>query len=533
MLTHRTSTVVTAVLSVSMFIGLSDRATADLVLHLDPNVLSTQYGALGQTPVAGIGSGVRWITDVRSETPGGVDYDNWIDAEANADNPILVSHPTQGSVWSLDGAAQRMLMRRDDTVIGSLGRQDGFGSSYDTNTLTTIVVGRIAAGGAGTDHLFDMAEGGANTGYGLRYNYDTSTIQGYADQTENTSISLPVDEWFVASYVWNGATSTATLTVDTAAGVNTVTNNAATSAALSAVSEMRIGTRTLSGSAGTRFFGNLGDLMIYNDAADHSAVATELAEEYIHAPQLVINRDTGNATFVRPSGGDLANVVGYTIHSPSGTLDPTGWLSIANNYDSQSPGPEQLDPNNVWLVTSPAASRNQLSEEDSTSLGGATNGATFVVDDPADFGIIWTPYYQEDITIELLFDNGDSRTVKALFEGNDGEAFQYGDLNFDGLVNAQDFTDIFLANYGSDTSSLESGPERYFLGDMNEDGTITYSDFFRLKNAILAASPGDVALLTLDGHTQVPEPASLSLFALALAAGVVGSRRVARTYLAD
>ncbi|WP_442482540.1 dockerin type I domain-containing protein [Aeoliella sp. SH292] len=531
MLTQRTSRIAAALLGLLATAGVTREASADLVLHLDPNVLSTQYGALGQTPVAGIGSGVRWITDARSTTPGGLAYDDWIDAEANADNPILVAHPTQGSVWSLDGSAQRMLMRRDDTLLSSQGRQDGFGAAYDTNTLTTIVVGRIGTGGTGVDYLFDMAEGGFNNGYGLRYNHDTLTLQGYADQTENTSIDLPVNEWFVARYVWNGAASTATLTVDTAAGINTVTNNAASSAALATVSEMRLGTRTLSGSTATRFLGNLGDLMIYNDAVDHTAVATELAEQYIHGPQLVINRDTGTASFVRPSGGDLTNVVGYTIHSPSGTLTPTGWLSIANNYDSQSPGPDQLDPNNVWLTTSAPTSRTELSEEASTSLGGAANGATFVVDDPTDFGTIWTSYYQEDVTIELQFDNGSSRTVKAIFEGNNGQAFQYGDLNFDGLVNAQDFLDVFRTNYGADTSSLEFGPERYVLGDMNEDGAITYSDFFRLKNAIIAATPEDVSLLTFHGH-QVPEPGSFSLLALAVAVGVVGSRRLMRPQVA-
>ena len=508
--------------------GAASVGNAALVLHLDPNNLSTLFGAGGLGSPVGIGDTSRWVTDVRSPTPGGTTLDSFIDAEGNADSPTVVAHPTQGSVWEFNGTTHRMLMKRvNATVVG--GQQTGFGAVFDTNTLTAIIVGRAVSNGVDNDidHMFDLYENGTTDfGFGLSYDHTTQQLNGFANQVASPVIAVPHGEWYVATYAWDGPNTTMTLTVETQSGITTVSDTSAPGGLLNAVSEIRFGRKTGAAPRG-EFRGNIGDFMIYNDAGDHSGVASELAEEYLHTPQLIINRDTGTASFTRASGGDLTNVVGYTIHSPSETLTPTGWLSIADNYDSDSPGPEQLDPNNVWLTTSDPNSRTELSEEESTSLGGAANGATFVVGDPADFGTIWTQYYQEDVTIELMFDNGDTRTVNAIFEGNEGEAFQYGDLNFDGLVNAADFTDIFRPNYGADTSSLVSGPERYVLGDMNEDGVVTYSDFFRLKNAIIAATPEDVALLTFTGNVQVPEPGSLLLLTFALAAGWVGRQRFA------
>jgi hypothetical protein len=278
------------VAAVAVLSGLASTGQAALMLHLDPNVTASQFGALGQTAVTGAGDLTRWISDVRSPTPGGAAYDDFIDAEGNEQSPTLVSHSNQGTVWSFDGTAQRMLLRRADTIVSLVGFQDGFGSAFDANTLTAIVVGRIAAGGTGTKYLFDMAEGNptaANVGFGLRYNHSTSELQGYADQTPNTAISLAADDWFVATYVWNGPASTATLTIETENnGITSVTNNAASSALLASVSEMRIGTRTLGSSGSTRYFGNMGDLMIFNDVADHSHVASQLALDYgIRVPE--------------------------------------------------------------------------------------------------------------------------------------------------------------------------------------------------------------------------------------------------------
>lgn len=276
--------------TVVMAVGLASTGEAALVLHLDPNVPASQFGALGQTVVTGAGDTTRWITDVRSPSPGGAAYDDFIDAEGNEQSPTLVPHTSQGTVWSFDGAAQRLLLRRADSIISMAGYQDGFGNAFDTNTLTAIVVGRIAAGGTGTKHLFDMAEGNptaASVGFGLRYNHALAELQGYADQTQNTAISLAADDWFVATYVWNGPAGTATLTLETEnSGITSVTNNAASGALLASVSEMRIGTRTLGSSGATRYFGNMGDLMIFNDVADHSDVARQLALDYgIRVPE--------------------------------------------------------------------------------------------------------------------------------------------------------------------------------------------------------------------------------------------------------
>ena len=255
-------------------------SNAALVLYLDPNELSTMFGASGLGDPLEIGDTTRFITDVRSPTPGGNALDDWIDLEGNADSPVIVAHPTQGSVWSFDGVNDRMLVKSvDDTPAG--GQQDGFGTAFNTNTLTTIVVGRNSSAGDGLDHAFDFFEDASVfEGFGIRYDHDNSQLNGFANQTGDTPVSLAADEWFVATYVWNGPASTATLTVQTASGISTATDNSASSDPLFNVSEMRLGRRTGGGDRGY-WNGEMGDLLIYNDVEDHSDVARLLAVEYL------------------------------------------------------------------------------------------------------------------------------------------------------------------------------------------------------------------------------------------------------------
>jgi autotransporter-associated beta strand protein len=88
-----------------------------------------------------------------------------------------------------------------------------------------------------------------------------------------------------------------------------------------------------------------------------------------------------------------------------------------------------------------------------------------------------------------------------------------GDLNFDGLVDAQDYGLI-------DNFVQFPGTDGYANGDINYDGIIDAGDYGIIDNTIqLQGAPislaGDIASTNETGITPVPEPGSVTAFALA------------------
>ncbi|QDS98815.1 PEP-CTERM sorting domain-containing protein [Adhaeretor mobilis] len=505
-------------------------AIADLVVHFDPNVLSTQFfdgSTSGGNIPAIIGDTVGFMTDVRATTPGAAGAgDGWVDAEGSItglqSRPEIVPHLSQGTVWSVTGG-QRLLGR-----IGASGNTDGVEANFDQNTMSAVVVGRVDASGSGQGYLFDFrddaATGGgsnANDGFALRYDYASGMLQGVAKQTVNASVAMPTGEWFVASYAWDGAAGTATVNVNTISGFTASNTTAAETAALAPDRWRPVA--DASGNQG--FYGKTGDLMLYNDVLDHSAVASQLIADYFNVPELLINRDSGEITISNANGANLTNVVGYKITSEGGALNPAQWTSIAGNYDAGSPGASQVDPDNNWTELSGPANRTDLSEATFESNGSpSSDGADFLHGNATSLGDAWFQYYDEGgIAAELLFADGDVAPLDVRFTGNGGNPFAYGDLNFDGVIDQADFNGVFLPNYGADTSSLVSNVEKYRAGDLDEDGKITLEDFVRLNNAYLTANPGAAAL----SLAAVPEPSSLLLLSLIVGGAAFGRRRFA------
>ncbi|MCA9261761.1 MAG: PEP-CTERM sorting domain-containing protein, partial [Planctomycetales bacterium] len=225
--------------------------------------------------------------------------------------------------------------------------------------------------------------------------------------------------------------------------------------------------------------------------------------------RVVINRDTGNITALNQSGAPV-NVAGLSLLSAAGTLSPANWQSVSGNYDSTGNGAVSSDP---WLVFS--SDSTDLSEG-SLGTGSVANGGSI------NFGNgVWQQFPDEDVLFEY-FNADTGKTVAGLvaYEGNGGNAFEFGDVNFDGAINALDWP-VIRDNFNSDLTSGTIA-EAYGQGDMNGDLLIDRQDVFAFKALFEAANPG-VAF-----STAIPEPATAALLALTLGAACSVRRRAPR-----
>src|SRR3954468_18585718 len=97
-----------------------------------------------------------------------------------------------------------------------------------------------------------------------------------------------------------------------------------------------VGTATVRVSAfGTAFSGGPDG---YMDNVDFQ-VTNEIIQPKL---QITVNRDTGGITLANQTGSPT-NIKSYSITSAFEAMDPAHWLSVADNYDAGSPGPNQID----------------------------------------------------------------------------------------------------------------------------------------------------------------------------------------------
>jgi hypothetical protein len=230
---------------------------------------------------------------------------------------------------------------------------------------------------------------------------------------------------------------------------------------------------------------------------------------------LTIDRDTGRLTLTNNTGA-AKPIVGYKITSTAGALNPGAgaWKSISDNYDAS--GNSSIDSNDQWVELTSPSSRSDLSEFEPDGDGGSIGNGQSI-----DLGNAWIKNPSEDdIAAQLLLIDGTIELVSVTFVNGPSDApYQFGDLDFDGDFDEDDFTGTFVPGFGANTSAL-SGAERYQAGDFNSDDVVDEIDFLIYNAAYLAANPGAAAL----SLASVPEPMSALLLVLGGASLLLGHR---------
>lgn len=289
---------------------------------------------------------------------------------------------------------------------------------------------------------------------------------------------------------------------DSDAGTSNVWNlNTATGAVPTGTASVRIsiyGTRTSGGAGPDGYIDNV------NVQIGYPALA------------IFVNRANGNITLKNLTGDDV-NISNYSITSAFEALSPTSWLSIADNYDAGSPGPNQLDPDHDWTETSSPTGHGELSEADFQTGLGASMPNNRVLDlGNSD----WIQNPNEDLVFQYL-SNNELKTGLVIYSGNNNSPFEIGDLNVDGDLDVDDWV-ILRNNQLSDLSSL-SLAQAYRVGDLTGDKLNNHADFVAFKTLYDMANGSGAFLAMVSG--SVPEPSSALLV---LAAGSIALPRLRR-----
>ena len=255
--------------------------------------------------------------------------------------------------------------------------------------------------------------------------------------------------------------------------------------------------------------GQIGGLFVNND----------FTQQALLNPTFSVNRDTGEIVLNNDSSFPL-EVLGYTIKSPSGSLKPTEWDTIAGRFDDAGDG--SVDPNHNWTVLTNTS--QAFSVELSEGVPG-TDGGTIAIGKVVNFGSVWAENTIEDITIDVLLDDGlgTIKTLPADFTGNGGNAFARGDLDADGDVDSADWSRFRTAANASLAGATQT--QAYLGGDFDGDFDKDIFDFGEFVEAFDAANGGGAFQAML----AVPEPGSIGLAAAAcVAMGFMGRRKSGR-----
>ena len=225
---------------------------------------------------------------------------------------------------------------------------------------------------------------------------------------------------------------------------------------------------------------------------------------------VIVNRDTGQITFNSDPVSGLGTQ-GYSLYSAGGALNADQWQSIDGNADANAGG--SFDPNADWVRFSADGARDDLSE-------GVLGTTTIAAGSSHDFGSdVWIQYWDEDLVLEYLDGNGDLQIGRVTFIGNNDQPFAFGDLTFDGQLDALDWLE-FQANLGGEFFDL-SIAESYQRGDLNGDLETDHGDFRLFKSTYDAANGAGAFDAMI---RSIPEPSSIVLILIA-SASLVALRR--------
>ncbi|MEX0641385.1 MAG: hypothetical protein WD468_01725 [Pirellulales bacterium] len=231
------------------------------------------------------------------------------------------------------------------------------------------------------------------------------------------------------------------------------------------------------------------------------------------ALRLRINRDNGEMTLVNARGINVPDFIGYNISSAAGTLDSGQWLSIADNYDGDQ-GSEVDD--DAWVI---------FSQTDLLLDEGTSGSATLANSQQIPLGL-WKKGIKEDVVIKYFLPDGITQANAIVeFYGNNGQPYQFGDLDFNGATNANDYFNVLLPGL-STAGPLGALPvDSYPFGDMDGDLDVDLTDFVRFKKAYDAVNGSGAFVAML---AAVPEPASWLLVSLTVGLVLTVTRRRTR-----
>jgi len=273
------------------------------------------------------------------------------------------------------------------------------------------------------------------------------------------------------------------------------------------------------------FTGIVDEFTIFNGALSDGQVGGLLYNNDINQPvfldpSFTVDRDSGEIVLTNDSSFDI-DVLGYTIKSTSGSLQPMDWDTIAGRFDDAGDG--SIDDNDNWTVLTNTS--ESFSIELSEGVPG-TDGGTIDIGKVINFGPSWAENPIEDITIELLLNDGlgTIKTLSAEFSGNGGDPFAVGDFDADGDVDVVDWQYFRTRSAASLAGTTQT--EAYLNGDLDGDDDKDIDDFDLFVDAFDDANGGAGAFQAM--LTGVPEPGSIWLIAVAGFGALLIPRRKCR-----
>ena len=251
--------------------------------------------------------------------------------------------------------------------------------------------------------------------------------------------------------------------------------------------------------------GAIDEFRIYSHALTSTDVTNSfnVGPDPSPSPTLLVDRDTGMVSIANQTTGAI-QLKGYSIASVAGGLDPATWTSIdADNT---------FDPDGTWSEQS--STNTDLME---SVTGGTLDGGSLAPSASRPIGMPWRQSPFEDLVFEYTL--GDDTMGLGVVEYS-GTQLGRSDFNADGVVDTADWT-VFLAGAYTNISG-ETTVGAYLRGDLDGDKDNDYADFLLFKSDFIAVN-GAAAFAALT--SQVPEPASLVLTALALSTMAIARRR--------